>query len=75
MTSEELNALKRQRPFRPFVVITVEDEVHEVMQPGLILAIGDDVLIGFSDSKDPYPIAKDYVYMGLEHIARVEAID
>ena len=75
MTDEELNKLKTQRPFQPFRVITVDDEAHEVMQSSLILVAGGDVLIGFSGSRERYPTAKDYVYLGLEQIVGVEIIE
>jgi hypothetical protein len=75
MTSAELNAFKQRQPFRPFMVTMLDDEAYAVTQPGLMLVAGDDVLIGFSDSKDPYPIAHDCVFLSLQSIAKAEVVE
>ena len=74
MSSEELNNLKWQRPFQPFRITTVNDEVFDITQPGLILVGKFDVNIGIPHRHKPLPAVKDVVWLGVEDIVRVEPI-
>jgi len=74
VTNRELNRLKRQRPFQPFRVITLDNEVYEVPRPECIFIAGDDVIIGTPYSHNPSPQVDDVFFCGTEHIARAELI-
>lgn len=75
MTSNELQELKWQRPFRPFRVRTVNDEVFDILNPGLILVAKNGVQIGIADPKYPPPAVSDVIPMGIEDIVQVELIE
>lgn len=75
MSSKELNQLKWQRPFRPFRVKTVDDEVFDITHPGLILVGRYDVNIGIAHPSEPPPSVSDVVRLDVEEIAGVEFIE
>lgn len=75
MSSKELNELKWQRPFRPFRIRTIDNEVYDILQPGLILVGMHDVNIGIPDPKYPPPAVSDVIPLGIESIVQVEMIE
>lgn len=56
MRPERLTALRRQQPFRPFMIKLADGRQLEVVHPELILVGLDDVTIGFprKNSDKPY---------------------
>jgi hypothetical protein len=75
MSSKELNDLKWQRPFRPFRVKTVNDELFDITHPGLILVGSDDINIGVPHPTEPLPSVSDVIWLGVEDIVQVEMIE
>ncbi len=75
MTSKELNQLKWQRPFKPFRVKTVNNEVFDITHPGLILVATYDVNIGVPHPTEPLPSVGDIIWLGVEDIVQVEMIE
>lgn len=74
VTFEEMNHLKWQRPFQPFRVTTVENEVFEVHTPKLFLVGSNEVNIGLPHPTEPPPAAGDIIWLGFGSIASVEMI-
>jgi hypothetical protein len=74
ISSKELKELKRQQPFQPFRITTIDNEVFDVVHPALILVGKDDVTIGLPDPKSPPPAARELIWLGCEHIASAEPI-
>ena len=75
MTSKELNELKWQRPFKPFRICTINNEVFDIMLPGLILVAKHEVNIGIPDPKYPPPAVSDVIPLGIDDIQYVEMIE
>jgi hypothetical protein len=75
MSRDELLLLWRQRPFKPFRIITVVGETIEVMHPGLMLVAGDTITIGTPDPHHPPPAADELLWLDFEHIAQAEPLD
>ena len=75
VTFAELNKLKTQKPFRPFRVTTIDNEVFDVRHPGLFLVGDEEVTIGLPHPTKPPPVAKDMVWLWLESIENVELLD
>lgn len=70
--SEELRALLRQRPFRPFRVHLNNGKVLDVVCWEINL-IGDDfAIIGITDPKNPDPYSDDFELVLMNEIQRVE---
>lgn len=74
VTFEEMNTLKWQRPFQPFRVITIDNEVYDVQSPKLILVGSKEVTIGLPHPTDPPPSAGEMVWLWMDSIANVEMI-
>ena len=75
MSSKELNELKWQRPFRPFRLTTVNNEVFDITTPGLILVGTHDLNIGIPHPTEPLPAVSDVIWIGVEDVVRVEMIE
>ena len=75
MSTKELNELKWQRPFRPFRVKTISEEVFDITHPGLILVARHDINIGIPHPTEPPPSVSDVVWLGIEEVAAVEFIE
>ena len=75
MSSKDLNELKWQRPFKPFRVKTVNDEVFHITHPGLILVGSQDVNIGIPHPTETLPSVSDVIWLGVEDIVEVEFIE
>jgi len=75
MRRDEVLKLWRERPFRPFRIITVVEEVIDVRHPQLMLVAGNMLTIGQPDPKGPPPLASDGVWLDFEDIARVEPLE
>jgi hypothetical protein len=75
MSSKELNELKWQRPFKPFRITTVNNEVFDITQSGMILVGKYDVNVGIPHRYKPLPAVKDIIWLGVEDIVRVEMIE
>ena len=75
MSSKELNELKWQRPFKPFRVKTVNNEVFDVTDPGLILVAKHDVNIGIPHPDEPPPSVSDVIWLDVEDVVGIEFIE
>jgi hypothetical protein len=75
MSSRELNKLKWQRPFKPFRITTVNNEVFDITQPGLILVGKHDINIGIPHRFKPLPAVRDVIWLGVEDVVSVEFIE
>jgi hypothetical protein len=75
MSSKELNELKWQRPFKPFRLKTVNNEVFDITSPGLILVAKHDINIGIPHPSEPLPSVSDVIWLGIEEIESVEFIE
>ena len=75
MSKDEVLRLWRQRPFKPFRIITVVSEAIDVWHPNLMLVAGDMLTIGQPDPKGPPPLASDGVWLDFEDIAKVEPLE
>ena len=75
MSSKELNELKWQRPFKPFRVKTVSNEVFDITHPGLILVAKEDVNIGIPHPTQPLPSVSEVIWLGIEDIETIEFIE
>jgi len=75
MSSKELNQLKWQRPFKPFRLKTVSDEVFDITHPGLILVARHDINIGIPHPNEPPPSVSDVIWLGVEEIESIEFIE
>lgn len=74
MSNEELNRLKWQRPFQPFRITTIENEVFDVMAPGFILVGKNDITIGLPHPERPPPAASELVWLGIDAIFTAEPL-
>lgn len=74
VTFEELDQLKTQRPFQPFRVTTIDDEVYEVHSPLLFLVGGKEVTIGLPHPTKPPPMAGEMVWLWHDSIRSIELI-
>lgn len=75
MQRDDVLKLWRQRPFRPFRIVTVVDESIDVWHPNLMLVAGNMLTIGQPDPDGPPPLASDGVWLEFEDIARVEPLE
>ena len=74
MSYDELKRLKWQRPFQPFRITTLDNEVYDVMAAGLILVGVNDITIGLPHPERPPPAASEILSLGIENIARAELL-
>lgn len=72
MSSKELNALKWQRPFKPFRIRTSANGIFDITEPGLILVGKADINIGIPHPQEPLPSVSDVVWLGMEEVVEVE---
>jgi hypothetical protein len=75
MSSKELNALKWQRPFKPFRIKTVSNESFDIVDPGLILVAKHDINIGIPHPQEPLPSVSDVIWLGIEDVDSVELLE
>jgi len=75
MSSKELNELKWQRPFKPFRIKTVNNEVFDILDPGLILVAKHDLNIGIPHPQEPPPSVSDVIWLGVEEVESVEFLE
>lgn len=75
MSTKKLNELKWQRPFKPFRVRTVNDEVFEITDPGLILVGKNGVNIGIPHPDEPPPRVREVIPLAADDITAVELIE
>lgn len=75
MEQPEVLRLWKQRPFKPFRIITVVDEVIDVVHPRLMIAAGDLITIGKPHPTEPPPSASDLVLLSANDIARIEPLE
>lgn len=68
MRPEEMTALRRQQPFRPFRINLADGRQLDVVHPELILVGRDDVTIGFPRKNSDKP----YLF---EHMTTVDLSD
>ena len=69
MSLDELKQLKKQRPFQPFRITTLDNETYDVMDPGMILVGVNDIAIGLPHPDRPPPAAGEILSLGIENIA------
>jgi hypothetical protein len=76
MRPEQLTALRRQDPFRPFRVKLADGRQFEVVHPELLLVGLDDVTIGFprKNSDKPY-LFEHKTTIDLSDILDVDFVD
>ena len=74
VTFAELSQLKSNRPFQPFRVKTIDNEIYEVRDPRLILVGDQEVTIGLPHATKPPPVAEDMVWLWMDSIEQVEVI-
>ena len=73
MTAEQLKALKRADPFRPFAIFTNGGERFEVLRSLNLLIAGNIAVIGIDvDPGDCVP--EGVVYRPVDSIERIEEI-
>jgi hypothetical protein len=70
--SEELRALLRQRPFRPFRVHLTNGKILDVVCPEINLIGEDMAVIGITDPKNPDPYSDDFELVLMNEIRQVE---
>lgn len=70
--SEELRALLRQRPFRPFRIHLTNGKILDVVCPDINLIAEDMAVIGITDPQNPDPYSDDFELVLLDQIQRVE---
>lgn len=75
MPRDEVLKLWQGRPFRPFRLITVADEVIDVWHPNLMLVAGNMLTIGQPDPDGPPPLASDGVWLEFDDIRRIEPLE
>ena len=75
MSRDDVLKLWRQRPFRPFRIITVVGEMIDVVHPSLMLVAGDTITIGTPDPHYSPPAADELLWLDFEHIAQAEPLD
>jgi len=72
MRSEELRALLRQQPFRPFRVHLSNGKMLDVVCPDINLVGEGFAIIGITDPKNPDPYSDDFELVLMNEIQRVE---
>ena len=75
MSRDEVLRLWRQRPFKPFRIITVVNEAIDVWHPNLMLVAGEMITVGRPHPNEPPPSALDGTWLAFEDIARVEPLE
>jgi hypothetical protein len=75
MSSKELNELKWQRPFKPFRLKTVNHDVFDITDPGLILVAKHDINIGVPHPHEPPPSVSEVIWLDVEDVVDVEFIE
>ncbi len=75
MDQKEVLRLWNQRPFKPFRIITVVDEIIDVVHPRLMIAGGDMITVGRPHPTEPPPSASDLVLLSPGDIARIEPLE
>ena len=68
---EDILALVRQKPFRPFRIITSSGETFDVRHPELLMVGARDLVIGRASAKDPRQYDQ-VTHVSLLHVAAVE---
>jgi hypothetical protein len=74
VTFSQLNKLKTQRPFQPFRLTTIDNEVYEVHSPLLFLVGGKEVTIGLPHPTEPPPMAGEMVWLWHDSIRSIEPL-
>jgi hypothetical protein len=74
MTKDDVLRLWRQRPFKPFRIITVVGEAIDVWNHRLMIVAGNTLAIGQPHPNEPPPSASTGTWLDFDHIARVELL-
>ena len=75
MPREQLLHLLMAKPFRPFRLITTDDEIVDVIDPAMVLIAGDDITLGVPDPAEEPPAATDLLLLGFENIVSAELVE
>jgi hypothetical protein len=75
MSREEVLIRWRQRPFKPFRIITVVNEPIDVWHPNLMIVGGSMISIGQPDPDAPPPCASEGTWLAFDDVARLETIE
>jgi hypothetical protein len=75
MTADEMLALRRAKPFRPFRAHLADGRTVDVVSHELIMMLGTAVMLGIPPAGATWPIAERSVQVMLKDIVRVEFLD
>lgn len=75
MIKDDVLRLWRQRPFKPFRIITVVGETIDVWNPRLMFIAGNTLTIGQPHPHEPPPAASNGTWLDFEDVARVEPLN
>lgn len=70
---QDIKDRTREKPFRPFRIVTSAGEYYDVYHPDLIMVGTRDVIVGTASSDDP-SIHDRSTYVALMHITAVEPL-
>jgi hypothetical protein len=68
---EDIQALVRQRPFRPLRIVTSSGETFDVRHPELLMVGVRDLVIGRASARDPRQY-EQVTHVSLLHVTAVE---
>ena len=68
---EDIQVLVRQRPFRPFRIVTSSGETFDVRHPELLMVGRHDLAIGRASAKDPR-VYDRLIQISLLHVTALE---
>jgi hypothetical protein len=74
MTPNELSAVLRARPFRPFRIVCLDGVNYEVRHPDMVLVGTGAAHLGYPDPDDPR-VAIRVDIVGIRIIARIEFLE
>lgn len=74
MTPNELTALLRARPFRPFRIVCLDGVKYEIHHPDMVLVGSGAAHIGYPDPNNP-GVALRVDIVGIRIIARIEFLE
>ena len=74
MRSEDLRALLRQRPFRPFRIFVSDGATYDVTHPEIAIVLPGAVSIHLPASGGMTPLPHRLAFVSLLHISRVEVL-
>jgi hypothetical protein len=75
MSESDVLRLWQERPFHPFRIFTIANEVIDVMHPRLMIAGGGLITVGKPHPTEPPPSASNLILLEATDIAKIEPLE